>query len=156
MSFKSFKEFSEEKKLAILEAEKDSRTSGPDEEVWKKWRSLINMSAGELQKFYDSEDGSDAGLTQKEAKREGIDRGRESAQMLLKMIPTGSSFASAEKHWTPSMWFWARKQNSFNSRMRGARKRIKGNPFEKNGEMTRWLKSLLIWGSDPRKPLRKV
>ena len=49
-----------------------------------------------------------------------------------------------------------RKQNSFNSRMKGMRSRIHGNPFEKDGKMTRWLKSMLIWGHDPRKPLRKV
>lgn len=152
---KSFSEFSQEHKK-LQEANKDPRTADPDQEVWKKWRSLINMSASELKNFMDSEDGKDAGLTPGEAKKEGIDYGRESARMLLKMIPTGGSFDSANKNWTPSMWFWARKQNSFNSRMKGARKRIKGNPFEKEGKMTRWLKSMLIWGHDPRKPLRKV
>jgi hypothetical protein len=152
---KSFQEFSQELKN-VQESQTDERTALPDEEVWKKWRSLINMSASELKKFYDSEEGADAGLKAGEAKAHGIDYGRESARMLLKMIPTGNSYASAEKSWTPSMWFWARKQNSFNSRMRGARKRMKGNPFERDGKMTRWLKSLLIWGHDPRKPMRKV
>jgi hypothetical protein len=155
MNFQSFSEFKETRNKTISEA-KESRTSSPDEEVWKKWRSLINMSASEIQKFIDSEDGKDAGMKQSEADKAGIDSGRESARMLIKMIPIGGSYSSAEKNWSPSMWFWARKQNSFNSRMRGARKRIKGNPFEKDGEMTRWLKSLLIWGHDPRKSMRKV
>ena len=154
MSFKSFKEFREEKN-ALLE-KSDRRSAEPNEEVWKTWRKLINMSASELKNFMDSEDGKDAGMKQKDADKAGIDSGRESAHMLLKMIPHGGSFSSAEKNWTPSMWFWAGKQNSFNSRMSGARKRIKGNPFEKDGEMTRWLKSMLIWGHDPRKPMRKV
>ena len=152
---KSFEEFSRDLKK-IQESNKDKRTAEPDEEVWKKWRSLINMTPKELKDFNESENGSDAGLTATQAKEEGIDYGRESARMILKMLPTGGSFESASKNWTPSMWYWARKQNSFNSRMRGARKRIKGNPFERDGKMTRWLKSLLIWGHDPRKPLRKV
>jgi hypothetical protein len=160
MKSKNFETFSEfrERRNQILEKEKTPpKGSGPDEEIWKKWRSLINMSASELQNFYDSEEGKSAGMKQKDANKAGIDSGRESARMLLKMIPTGGSFASAEKNWTPDMWRWARKQNSFNSRMLGGRKRIKGNPFEEeDGSMTRWLKSLLIWGHDPRKPKRKV
>jgi hypothetical protein len=154
--FETFSEF-KHRRDEIIEKEKTPPThSSVDEEIWKKWRSLVNMTASELQNFYDSENGKDAGMKQKEANKVGIDSGRESARMLLKMIPTGGSFSSAEKNWTPDMWRWARKQNSFNSRMKGARKRIKGNPFEKDGEMTRWLKSLLIWGHDPRKPLRKI
>lgn len=156
MSLQSFAEFQSERKKTLLEGSKESRTSSPDQEVWKKWRSLINMSAGEIQKFMESEDGKDAGMKQSEADKAGIDSGKESARMLIKMIPIGGSYEAAEKNWTGSMWFWARKQNSFNSRMKGARKRIKGNPFEKDGQMTRWLKSMLTWGHDPRKPLRKV
>ena len=125
--------------------------SVPDEEVWKKWKVLINMTVKELKDFYDSEEGKDAGLRPSEAKITGIDYGRESARMIIKMLPHSDTYEEAERHWTTSMWKWARKQNSFNSRMIGAKKRIKGDPYEKNGKMTRWLKSLLIWGHDPRK-----
>ena len=138
---KNFEEF-------LFEAE---RTAKPDEEVWNKWNSLINMSVKELKAFMDSEDGKDAGMKKSDAKKAGINSGRESAGMLLKMIPIGKSFKQAEEKWSSSMWYWARKQNSFNSRMQGAGKRIKGNKYEKDGKMTRWLKSLLIWGHDPRK-----
>lgn len=155
MSLESFEEFRTRRNKILLEEKTPPRNAAPDEEVWKTWRSLINMSVKELQNFLDS-DGKDAGLTAAQAKAAKIDSGHESAAMLLKMIPHGNSFSSAQENWTPSMWFWARKQNSFNSRMKGARKRIKGNPFEKDGEMTRWLKSLMLWGHDPRKPLRKV
>jgi hypothetical protein len=114
------------------------------------------MSLKELKDFYDSSNGKDAGMKQSDANKAGIDSGRESARWLMKMIPKGESYKQAEENWTPTMWKWCRKQISFNSRMRGMRKRMVGNPFERDGEMTRWLKSLLIWGHDPRKPLRKV
>lgn len=151
---KSFLEHKELTESILNEAE--SKNTTPDEETWKKWRKLINMSEKELKAFYDSDEGKDAGMKKGEADKAGIDSGRESARMLMKMIPDGGSYKSAEEKWTPTMWRWCRKQNSFNSRMRGMRSRIVGNPFEKDGKMTRWLKSLLIWGHDPRKPLRKI
>jgi len=114
------------------------------------------MTQKELQKFYDSDEGKDAGMKQGEADKAGIDSGRESARMLLKMIPVGSTYKSALENWTPDMWRWCRKQISFNSRMKGMRKRMVGDPFFRDNKMTRWYKSLLIWGHDPKKPLRKV
>lgn len=154
---KSFQEYKAEKEKILLEKDKHkNKGATPDPEVWKLWRSLINMSKKELEDFYNSEDGKDAGMKKSEADAAGIDNGRESCRMLMKMIPDGNTYETAKEKWTPFMWYWARKQNSFNSRMRGMRKRIVGNPFEKDGEMTRWLKSMLIWGHDPRKPLRKV
>jgi hypothetical protein len=148
-----FKDYKEMREKTLLEAAGNTK---PDESVWAKWRKLINMSAKELEEFYNSPDGKDAGMKQNEADKVGIDSGRESARMLIKMIPSGSSFKEAEKNWTPDMWRWCRKQVSFNSRMKGMRKRMVGNPFEREGKMTRWLKSLLIWGHDPRKPERKL
>jgi hypothetical protein len=121
------------------------------EETWKRWKKLINMSVGEIEKFLDSENGKDAGMKTSDAHKIGISSGKESAHMLIKMIPIGSSYKKAEENWTPTMWKWAKKQISFNSRMIGAKKRIKGDPYEKNGEMTRWLKSLLLWGHNPQK-----
>ena len=152
ISFQKFRELYEQ--LLITEAE--AKNTHADKKVWEKWRKLINMSAKEIEDFYNSDDGKDAGMKKGDADKAGIDSGRESARMLMKMIPIGSSFSQAEKNWTPTMWRWCRKQNSFNSRMKGMRSRIHGNPFEKNGKKTRWLKSMLIWGHDPRKPLRKV
>ena len=149
---KSFSEHKEQNEEIL----KESTETSPDENVWKKWRSLVNMTAKELKTFYDSSDGKDAGMKQGEADKAGIDSGRESARMLIKMIPNGGSYKDAEEKWTPTMWRWCRKQVSFNSRMRGMRKRMVGNPFERDGQMTRWYKSMLIWGHDPKKPLRKV
>lgn len=141
---KSFNEFKED-----LPIEESKHT--PDEQIWKKWKSLVNMTYKELESFYDSSDGKDAGMKQGEADKAGIDSGRESARMLMKMIPTGKTFEQAEKNWTTDMWRWCKKQNSFISRMKGMRSRMSGNPFEREGKKTRWYKSLLIWGHDPKK-----
>ena len=151
-TFKSFSEFSENRRKILLEEKTPPKESSIDEEVWKKWKQLVNMKASEFKSFFDSEDAKDAGMKQKDADEAGIDSGKESAKKLLLMIPSGTSFKLASQTWTPDMWNWARKQISFISRMKGMRKRIKGNPFEdEKGDMTRWLKSLLIWGHDPRK-----
>jgi len=139
MQYKSYKQF-------LLEAE--DRSAEPSEETWKSWIELINMTPAQIKKFRE-DDGEDAGLTRKEADDSGIDSGKESAEMLIKMIPTGKTYSAAEKNWTPTMWFWCGKQVSFNSRMIGMKKNMKPPYFFRKGEMTRWLKSLLIWGHIP-------
>lgn len=110
-------------------------------ETYKKWKSLVNMSRSELQSFYDSEEGKKAGLSSAEAKKQGIDSGRESARWIMKMKDTPVS------KWTPAMWKWAKKQISFISRMSGN----KGGLYEDNGNKTRKHTSLLIWGHNPEK-----
>jgi hypothetical protein len=139
---KSFTEFRESNKPDVPKY---------DEKTWSKWNTLVNMTPKELKSFYDSDEGKEAGMKQSDANKAGIDSGRESARMLLKMIPIGTTFDKALKNWTPTMWEWCKKQNSFISRMKGMRSRMVGNPFERDGKKTRWLLSLLIWGHDPRK-----
>ena len=111
------------------------------QETYKKWKSLVNMSKGELDKFYNSNEGKEAGLTATEAKEKGIDSGRESARWIMKMKSTPVS------KWTPEMWRWAKKQISFISRMSGN----KGSLYDENGNKTRKHTSLLIWGHNPEK-----
>jgi GNAT superfamily N-acetyltransferase len=110
-------------------------------EIYQKWKDNVNMSKSELQKFYDSEDGKKAGLSKSEASKQGIDYGRESARWIFKMKDTPVS------EWTDSMWRWAKKQNSFISRMSG----VKGRLYNEKGEKTRKHLSLLIWGHNPEK-----
>jgi hypothetical protein len=110
-------------------------------ETYKKWKSLVNMSASELKRFYDSEEGKKAGLTPSQASAQGIDSGRESARWILKMKATNVS------DWTPQMWKWAKKQISFISRMSGN----KGGLYDDKGRKTRKHTSLLIWGHNPEK-----
>jgi len=143
---KSFKEYIEEKNKMLLEEEKKTKDFKPDEAVWKKWRTLSNLSADDLADFKKSGE-----LTDSEKVRIDV------TNTIIEMLKGGKTFSEAKKNWKPSMWAIARKQSSFISKIKGMRKNLKGNPFEKeNGSMTGWLKSLFLWGHDPRKPLRKV
>jgi len=112
-----------------------------NKETYSKWKSLVNMSSSELERFYNSEEGKKAGLTPQQANQQGIDSGRESARMILKMKNTKVS------DWTPNMWRWAKKQISFISRMSG----VKGSLYDDKGNKTRKHLALLIWGNNPEK-----
>lgn len=118
--------------------------------VWCKWKKLVNMERDELKKFIDSDEGVSAGLSREKAMELGIKSGRESARWLLKMIPKGKTFDHANENWTPKMWEWAQRQNSFNSRMIG----VKG-PLYDDGKKTRKHLALLIWGHNPEKKSEK-
>lgn len=109
-------------------------------EKYKKWKQLVNMSASELEKFYDSEDGKQAGLSRSDAKEKGIKSGRDSALWIIKMkrLP--------KEQWTSEMWKWCGRQISFISRMKG-----NAGPLYKDGKKTRKHLSLLIWGHNPEK-----
>jgi predicted ABC-type ATPase len=120
---------------------KDGGEVDDHKETYKKWKSLVNMSYSELDKFYNSKEGKEAGLSSSEAKEQGIDSGRESARWILKMKKTPHS------KWTPTMWKWAKKQISFISRMSGN----KGGLYDEKGNKTRKHTSLLIWGHNPKK-----
>jgi hypothetical protein len=115
------------------------------------------MSPSEIERFLNSDQGKEAGLSRKEAKKEGgIKTGRDSARALVRMIPIGSSWRSAVDNWSPNDWQWARRQVSFNSRMSGMRPTTRDPYLEKDGEYTDWMKSMLIWGHDPRKSKRAL
>lgn len=109
--------------------------------VYNKWKKLVNMTYTELSRYYHSKDGKDSGLTESEAKEQGISSGRESAEWILKMKKL------SYKSWTEEMWKWANKQISFISRMSG----IQGDLTDAKGNKTRKYKALLIWGNNPKK-----
>ena len=111
------------------------------EETYKKWKSLVNMTKSELEKFYNSEEGKEAGLSSSEAKSLKIHSGRESARWIMKMKDT------PHDKWTAPMWEWAKRQISFISRMRGNN----GGLYDDKGNKTRKHTSLLIWGHNPEK-----
>ena len=123
----------------------------PKRKLYWKWRQLINMQKNELEDFKKTKDGKEAGLSKQEAKELGIKSGQESAEWLLKMIPTGQSFKSAKKNWSDKEWEWAKRQVSINQRMRHA----KGPLYDEKCDETPKHDSLLIWGHDPTEPLRK-
>lgn len=118
----------------------ESQLSGDRRELYQKWKSLVNMTPVELERFLDSEVGEKAGLSRKEASQHGIGRGRDSARAILRMKKKGVD------NWSSDDWKWAARQVSFNSRMRG-----NDGPLCKDGKKTRKFSSLLVWGHDPRK-----
>lgn len=61
---------------------------GKREQLYRRWKQLVNMSASELERFYESEEGKEAGLSAGEAKKQGIKSGRESARWIIKMKRT--------------------------------------------------------------------
>jgi len=120
---------------------KDGGEVDDKKKTYAKWKSLVNMSYGEIKKFYDSKEGKQAGLSSSEANKQGISSGRESARMLMKMKIT------SKDKWTDTMWKWANKQISFISRMSG----MQGELYDDKGNKTRKHTSLLIWGHNPKK-----
>ena len=121
--------------------EEGGNLKAKNKEVYKKWKQLVNMSYAELEKFYNSKEGHQAGLTKSEADDLGISNGRESAKWILKMKKTKVD------DWTLPMWRWANKQISFISRMSG----VKGDLYDEKGNKTRKHLALLIWGHNPNK-----
>lgn len=109
--------------------------------IYSKWKHLVNMSKSELEKFYNSKEGKEAGLTPSESKEKHIHNGRQSARWIIKMKDTPVS------KWTPAMWEWAKRQINFISRMSGN----SGPLFDSKGNKTRKYTSLLIWGNNPLK-----
>jgi hypothetical protein len=111
------------------------------DKLYAKWKTLVNMSASELETFIETDEGKVAGLTKSDAKDKGIKSGQESAEWIIKMKRT------KREDWTPKMWEWAKRQVSFNARMIGN----KGPLRDGEGNRTRKHTSLLLWGHDPEK-----
>lgn len=146
--------------------EKRTGKSNPNEKTLERWKKLINMSPGEISNFLKSENGKDAGLSNKKAREYGIHTGKQSAGWVIKLLNKGvknMSFEEAKQKLSREEWYWIGRQVSFNSRAMNQRSK-KHNPFyktdkdgnfiklnDKEFKMTRWLKAMLIWGHDPRK-----
>lgn len=119
----------------------------PSREVFKIWKELVNMTENELRVFITTPEGRTAGLPKERAKELDIKSGQESARWILRMKPTASSFKRAKDTWTPMMWSWARRQNSFLLRTIPQKHKL----YDDKGRMTPYHKALMIWGHDPEK-----
>jgi hypothetical protein len=134
----SFKQYLNEE---VSDAEQAKR-----QELYAKWKTLINMSPESIETFKKSQMAKGRkdpkhypGMKPAAAASMGISSGVESAKWIIKMKQTPN------KDWTPEMWRWAGKQVSFVSRMLGNRGPMK----DENGNPTRKLLSLKIWGHNP-------
>ena len=117
------------------------------QELYARWRELVNMSAASLENWLTrqlelakKDPKKHPGMKQNVASSMGISTGRQSAKWIMKMKQT------PVKEWTPEMWRWAGKQVSFISRMKGNA----GPLYDKNGQPTRKLLSLKVWGHNPK------
>jgi len=127
-------------------AEDKDKDQQEKDELYKKWKSLVNMGPKELESFIDSDTGKDAGLSRKEASKAGakgkpIKSGRDSARAIVRMK------GMSRDEWTANDWAWARRQVNFITRMKGAA----GKMRESDGTPTRKLMALKIWGHNPEK-----
>jgi hypothetical protein len=114
------------------------------ERLYGEWSNLINMSPGEIERFLQSPQGQQAGLSREEARRSGVRSGRDSARALLRMKSKPTS------RWNDTDWDWASRQVSFVARMRG----MPGPLRDEGGRPTRKLLALKLWGHDPEKSQR--
>jgi hypothetical protein len=125
----------------LTEAKRDMDQVRKD---YKRWRQLVNLPSSTLEKFLDSKEGREAGLTPKEAKKAGgIKTGRGSARAILRMRSKPLS------QWSTEEINWMYRQISFVSRMSG----VDGPMYKTNKDgkkiPTRKLTSLLVWGNKP-------
>jgi len=117
--------------------------------LYRLWKALINMTANELERFYNSPYGKIAGISreqQAESRKKGstLRRGRDSARAIIRMKRKGV------RNWNESDWEWAKHQIAFVLRMSRASGPLTKNT--KNGLIpTRKYLSLMIWGFDPLK-----
>lgn len=111
-------------------------------EIYKKWRSLINMDLSELEKWLKNPWKMKASLSRDQATAHGIVSGHTSFNQIMNMVEM------TFKDWEDEDFYHARRHNSFNSRMLGNNP---GKPVSSDVPMSKWEISLRNWGHDPRK-----
>ena len=134
------------KKVPNCVSMKEDTSEKEMSDLYKEWQKLVNMSGKEIDTFLDSDDGTEAGLSRKEAGKAGADggkisTGRDSARAIIRMLDT-----PMEK-WSDNDWKWAGKQVNFINRMKGA----KGPLRDEDKKPTRKLLALKVWGHNPEK-----
>lgn len=118
--------------------------SKTDDEVYREWKTLVNMSAKEIEDFLDQY-GDVAGLSRAQASAQGIRSGRDSARAIIRMK------RKKKADWNSGDWKWARRQVAFIKRMSGSRGDLLREKADGTMVPTRKYLSLLVWGHDPLK-----
>lgn len=117
-----------------------ARSDEEKKEIFKKWKSLINMSQDALDKWAEDDRRLLASLNRKEAEGQGdIQSGYDSFHRIKRR--KGKPF----EEWSSADFDNASQENGFNSRMLGGKP---GEPVEDSG-MSKWEISLRNWGHDP-------
>lgn len=131
------------RKIAFRYLFAKDRSQEEKDEIFSKWRELINMSPSELQEWAKNPDRLKASINRQEAKKEhgGIHSGYDSLHRIKRRINKKRS------EWTSEDYDNAAQENSFNSRMLG---NTPGAPVSET-KSSKWEISLRNWGHDPRK-----
>lgn len=123
----------------------ESKAEADKKELFDEWKELVNMTASEIETFYESNAGKESGLDRDEADSQDIKQGRESARALMRMIPKAGSFKQAKENFTDTDWEWVGAQVNFINRFKDQGHDL----YEGEGEdkkLTRYYMALLIWG----------
>jgi len=153
--------------LPVAKANPKSR-----QEWFEDWAKLINMKNKELEAFLESPLGKKAGLSASEAKAQGIHSGRVSGKAILRMrkkiglggpkdyikgpVHAKAVFQKAKRVWNDNDWEWCARQVRFNKRFMGDWMGKRKGPLVRDGQPTRRLLALWVWGFDPWRYARKV
>ena len=130
--------------MKIAELFLEARDRDKAREDYSRWKQLTNMPSPSLEKFLDTEEGREAGLSRKEARAAGgIKTGRDSARAILRMRQKPFS------EWSSDDIDWMYRQISFISRMSGMRGPLYKTDADGKRIPTRKLTSLWIWGNTP-------
>lgn len=112
------------------------------QEIYKKWKKLINMSASELKSWAKNPDRLKASLNREEADDQGdIQSGYDSLHRIKRRVSEPVS------EWSDQDFKNAKQEIGFNSRMLGNKP---GKPVGDTGR-SKWEISLRNWGHDPGK-----
>ena len=130
------------------------------------------MKNKELEAFLNSPLGKKAGLSPSEAKAQGIHSGRVSGRAILRMrkkiglggpkdyikgpVHAKAVFQKAKRVWNDNDWEWCARQVRFNKRFMGDVMGKRKGPLVRDGQPTRRLLALWVWGFDPWRYARKV
>lgn len=130
--------------MKIAELLIEARDMDKAREDYSRWKQLVNMPTATLEKFLDTREGQEAGLSRKEAAEAGgIKTGRDSARAILRMREKPFT------EWSSGDIDWMYRQISFISRMSGMQGPLYKTDAQGKKIPTRKLTSLWIWGNVP-------
>lgn len=115
-------------------------TEDRKDEIYSKWKDLINMSPKALKEWAENPERLKASLDREEADEAGdIQSGLDSLHRIKRRV------TKPRKEWTARDYENAAQENGFNSRMLG------NNPGDvvPETDKSKWEISLLNWGHDP-------
>jgi hypothetical protein len=104
-----------------------------DEEVRRSFRALVNLTAGELAQWLETDESKSVG----QDSGDGESIGRKSGKRILVILRKKTASADDIAHMRRAVGFI---------------RRLRAQAPQKNRETSRWRYALMNWGHDPLKP----